>query len=477
MKQLILSFKEKGIKSILVERHGDSYDVLGGGVVEVPAGSIEAGAIKNYDEIKEKVKSLIGNIAEAKSYQVIILLSEDASFLKVIKETREKDVLESPKVQEEIPYSLKGSFTTLRLLKNKDIQLVATPRELISTYQKLFREIGLEVESIFPEPVVFLRFLEKAQRPNLIISGENGSILFVVISESGIFFSTTKHFKENVFDKKVLAGWIKEVIEQEVKPLSPDLDFEALIFGENENEIFEELQQSKVLSKILNINLRKVTPQLNDISKYKMLVITAGLSKHIPGFHVKGTQPASIVTPATLPWINLKYVLIGILSLILIAGLVWSAPKIAGLIQSTSNTDPIPAVSDQPQPIATPSAQASPSAKKDIVQEKPKVEEKKEEPKPVLKRSSLKIEVLNGSGVPGTASDATTFLEGKGYKVTSTGNAANYNYAKTEVRLKKSKEDYRELLTKDLSSRYTIVSGTSIEESSSVDVQVIIGKQ
>ena len=68
-------------------------------------------------------------------------------------------------------------------------------------------------------------------------------------------------------------------------------------------------------------------------------------------------------------------------------------------------------ITDQPPTIATPSAESTSSAKKDeVVQEKPKVEEKKEEPKPVLKRSALKIEILNGIGYPGTASNATTFL-------------------------------------------------------------------
>ena len=184
MKQLILSFKEKRIKSILVEKHGDSFDILGGGTVEVAAGTIEAGKVKNYNEIREKVKSLIGNITEAKSYQVNILLAEEASFFKVIRETKEKDILEDPKIQEEVPYPLKGSFSTLRLLKNKDIQLVTTPRELISTYQKLFREIGLEVNSIFPEPVVFLPFIDNSSRPALVISVEDGYILFVVSSKS-----------------------------------------------------------------------------------------------------------------------------------------------------------------------------------------------------------------------------------------------------------------------------------------------------
>ena len=84
--------------------------------------------------------------------------------------------------------------------------------------------------------------------------------------------------------------------------------------------------------------------------------------------------------------------------------------------------------------------------------------------------------MLNGNGTPGVASEAENFLKSKGYKVTSTGNASNYNYPKTEIRLKKSKENFRALLTKDLSSRYTVIKGAALEESSSFDTQVIIGK-
>ena len=88
----------------------------------------------------------------------------------------------------------------------------------------------------------------------------------------------------------------------------------------------------------------------------------------------------------------------------------------------------------------------------------------------------MKIEVLNGNGTQGAAGEGANFLTSKGYKVISTGNAANNNYSKTEIRLKKSKSDFFALLTKDLGSRYTIIKGAALAESSSADAQVIIGK-
>ncbi len=473
MKQLIFSFKENFIKAALVEKSGTAYDVLSGGSIDLTPGSIEAGVIKHYDEVKEKLQNLVGSLSAAKAHQILILLSEETTFLKVIKDSEEKEILENPKIQEEIPYSLAGSFSTLRLLKSKNIQLLASPREVISSYQKLFRELGLGIESIFPEPVVFLPHLEKSQRPTLIISADGGSILFSVIHEAGIFFSTTKHFKDGVFDQNKLGGWVKEIIDQEIKTMSPALDFEALVFGEKENEIFEELQKIKVLAKLLDVSFRKVNPQLGDISKYKKMVITAGLDKKLPGFHVKGSLSTKVQV-STGSLITFKRVMVGSLIVVLLAGTLWLAPKIPEFI---SNQNPEPTQSTGSPPAATKSSQASSPAMKEAPKEEPKEEEEEEEEKPTLKRASLSVEVLNGNGNPGVASDAANFLTNKGYKVPSNGNASNFNFSKTELRLKKSKESFRAILTKDLAERYTVIKGATLEESSSFDAQVIIGKQ
>lgn len=473
-KQLIFSFKEKYIKAALVERSSNSYDVLTGGSIEISPGAIGAGVINNYDEVKEKLGDLIGGVSKAKSHDILILLSEEAGFLKVLEDT-EKDFLKKSEAQEDIPYSLQGSFTTLRLLKNKGIQLAATPRDLIFTYQKLFREIGLEIRSIIPEPVIFLPFLEKATKPFLIISLEGGSVLFTVIYEAGVYFSTTKHFKDAIFDKNKLITWIREVVEREVKTLAPTYDFEALVFGERETEILEILKGENVIAQSLNIKLGKVNPQIGDISSFNKIVITAGLNKQIPGFHIKDVLEAKDskkIQPPTLPRFDFRILAAIFIGIILIAGILWSAPKVLDNLSEPEEKEASTTV-----PISTSSAKATPSAKKEEPKKATKPAKKIEKPKPVLKKSSLKIEILNGNGVAGSASQAEEILNNKGYNVVSVGNAANYNYAKTEVRLKKSKDDYLPLLTKDLSGSYTVITGALLPENSLVDAQVIIGKK
>jgi hypothetical protein len=475
-KQLIFSFKEKYIKAALVERSGNSFDVVTGGAIEVGPGAIGAGAVINYDDVKEKLGSLIGGVSKAKSQDILILLSEEASFLKVLEDTKEKDFLKKPEAQEDIPYPLKGSFTTLRLLKNKGIQFAATPRDLISTYQRLFRDLGLDIRSIIPEPAIFLPFLEKATKPFLVISSEGESILLTVIFKSGVYFSITKHFKENPFDKSKLSKWIKEIVDQEIKTLSPTFDFEALVFGEHEDEILDALNENHIIAQALNIKLGKVNPQIGNTESYKKIIITAGLNKQIPGFHIKDVQLAKspkAIQPPTLPRFNLRWLVVIILALI-IAVAAWFGPKV---LDTFLNKQELPSSTPAASPSEKATPSASPSAKKEEPKKATEAAKKKEEPKPILKRSSLKIEVLNGSGAIGAAGKAEELLKSKGYKVVSVGNASNYNFAKTEIRLKPSKADYLPLLTKDLSDSYTVIKGASLKESSSYDVQVIIGKK
>lgn len=101
-------------------------------------------------------------------------------------------------------------------------------------------------------------------------------------------------------------------------------------------------------------------------------------------------------------------------------------------------------------------------------------------PSPVaeLKRENLLVQVLNGSGVPGTAGKAKAFLEGLGYQGVKAENANSYDYEKTEVSIKEDKKDYLDLLLKDLEDEYSLATETgTLEEESEFDAVVIIGKE
>ncbi len=104
------------------------------------------------------------------------------------------------------------------------------------------------------------------------------------------------------------------------------------------------------------------------------------------------------------------------------------------------------------------------------------VEKEAEETKVVIDKSSLKIKVLNGSGVSGAAQAGKDLLEEKGYSVDSTGNAKTFNYDSTMVYYVGGKEKEAQLVADSISDKYE----SSIEENSvaeGYDVLVVIGKK
>ena len=98
-------------------------------------------------------------------------------------------------------------------------------------------------------------------------------------------------------------------------------------------------------------------------------------------------------------------------------------------------------------------------------------------PTPKISRADLKIKILNGTGVPGTAGEGAELLEKLGWQGIKTGNADNFNYQKTVIQIKESKKAYFDLLKGDLSSKYTLEEKPQpLSEDDKFDAVVILGK-
>ena len=87
------------------------------------------------------------------------------------------------------------------------------------------------------------------------------------------------------------------------------------------------------------------------------------------------------------------------------------------------------------------------------------------------------IDVLNGSGVTGEAGKVKTSLTSDGFKVDSTGNAANSNFTKTEIAAKKSvSQDYLSKLEDELNKTFVVdTTVATSSDSSTTDVSVTLG--
>jgi hypothetical protein len=96
-------------------------------------------------------------------------------------------------------------------------------------------------------------------------------------------------------------------------------------------------------------------------------------------------------------------------------------------------------------------------------------------PTPTFKKEDLKVQVLNGGGVAGKATDVKEILSDKGYSDIITGNADNFDYTKSEVQVKKSKSQASSMIIADLKDYITSPTTTTLAEDDTADIVFVIG--
>lgn len=170
-----------------------------------------------------------------------------------------------------------------------------------------------------------------------------------------------------------------------------------------------------------------------------------------------------------------KFLKLAIFAIILI-GLIWGVQKLFFGGKEAKPVGITPSPTEYQFPTDTP--EASPAADA----EKPTTTPTTKSVNPVdgatgLDRSTLLVEVQNGSGETGVASSASDILKSFGYKIIATANADNFDYQNTTIQVKSAKSNFLALLKKDLGFSYTIGSASAdLSSSSTADALVIIGK-
>jgi FtsZ-interacting cell division protein YlmF len=102
-------------------------------------------------------------------------------------------------------------------------------------------------------------------------------------------------------------------------------------------------------------------------------------------------------------------------------------------------------------------------------------QEEPTKPQKELKRTDLKIRVENGNGLAGSAGKLKAYLEGFGYNVATVGNSDRSDYTKTTVKLPKDFADYKELITNDLKTNYSVEISNVENKFTDYDILVIAG--
>ena len=94
---------------------------------------------------------------------------------------------------------------------------------------------------------------------------------------------------------------------------------------------------------------------------------------------------------------------------------------------------------------------------------------------PSASLSKYKIKILNGSGIKGEAGKVQTLIESAGFTVLSTGNAATYDYTKTQITIKTGIDpDFVSTLAATLKKSYQL-ENTKTVSSQTNDITIIVG--
>lgn len=117
-----------------------------------------------------------------------------------------------------------------------------------------------------------------------------------------------------------------------------------------------------------------------------------------------------------------------------------------------------------------PTLTPTPERKPDTISVEPKEKE--------IKKESLKLQVLNGSGGNGIASKMAGILKEKGYKNIETGNSDTFDFEKTEIKTKENGKDIFNLLIEDIKNDYSAISASSfLPKDSPFDAVITVGKE
>lgn len=93
-----------------------------------------------------------------------------------------------------------------------------------------------------------------------------------------------------------------------------------------------------------------------------------------------------------------------------------------------------------------------------------------------INKSTIKLEVLNGNGINGSAAAVKASLEKLGFSVSKLTNARNFNYAESIIYYKTGKQAEAELVKDALTGR-TVTIQNSDSVAGSYDVVLVVGKK
>jgi len=441
----------------------------------LPSGAVFNGRIINENLFREALKTFyLENYEQIKTRNLVLGLNEQEIFITSQDfEKKPKNVSKEigQKIVGKLPFDLSNASIRYREVSNGFYQVVATRTDTLSLLSSIFQEVGFSLKAIVPIPLVFPKLVGDKKAPYLFISSGDDLTLSLVINNVTIFSLTFKLKKRLVDSEKEIVKIVEEIITEKYPQNSSEPLRDIYIFGAG-TEFLRIFLSSKNFNIQIVSTFNDSSPQTGyDVAQFSRVITLSFYDDSVLSFkklqvaaqqneNIPGKKKASIFIYFLL------LILITLVFLLIFFGANIKDSFFNLIDRSSPPPEKEATTSQVPKP-----KEATPAAEGTGTTESAKPKETNEE----VNKKNFKIRILNGSGKAGTASEAKNFLTSRGYKVVSIGNADNFNYQKTVVRVKESRQSITNPLTKDLKERYAISVSSFLPENESYDVLIIIG--
>lgn len=445
---------------------------------------LEKGKVINVDLLASAIKEILLYSPEIKDKDVCLILPQDS--FEFARYDVPEDISEiaimpfiKSKINAKIDFLLEEGISDYIISKQNEgaskVLFFVQDKAVFAKYNQALQLLGLIPKFIIPETLCYFKIFEKTLKKE-----KKENILYVSyekqFSFGYLYDSLGLLKKERYYFEEFIENSLKQTAEELIKE---DLKLNRIILsGANSDSVRQDIFTKKV--GVWTNSFKKIIA--NFYQDYlKLIIAPPGKSLPLLDFDVclgafilsRDNKLFSAGLPVKnqeanhrfeikklskpLKFLNLRDIVIFIISFIISFVVIFSfkqlnLSKIKEQLSKQKKEKTASLSSSPAQVLATPT------------------------PKITLDKTKFKIKVLNGAGIKGKAMEVKEILKNKGYSEILTGNASAFNYEKTELEIKDDKKEAASILISDLSENVNLKVISSLEENSSADAVLTIGK-
>jgi len=197
-----LDISDYSLKLVQLNKSGESFTIQAINKIDLPAGIIDDGEIKNRSELIKQLKNLIDqpSFGKVTSNEITACLPENKTFIKLIEiDNGPNDLKETilAEMEKHIPMPIDEIYFDWQIInKNQGKNLIllgAAQKQIVDDYTNIFDEIGLSVFALEIESSAICRALLPEENNHLISeASQNYAILDIGAKRTSMIFYANK---------------------------------------------------------------------------------------------------------------------------------------------------------------------------------------------------------------------------------------------------------------------------------------------